>query len=234
MFDFAFHYSDLCVIGMLVVLEGLLSADNALVLAILVRHLPKKLQKLALLYGLGGAFFFRFLGILAAKWVMELWFLRAAGGLYLAYLAVKHFWETKRRSPLPHEPEALGYEKAGFWKTVALVELTDVAFAVDSILVAVAVSNKLWVVWVGGFLGIVAMRLVANVFICLLEKYPVLTHYAYLIVGWVSVKLLAHSYDSYVHNIEHLMPMWVFWIGMGVIVLSALSSLTRVVAKNKR
>ena len=78
------------------------------------------------------------------------------------------------------------------------------------------------------------MRLVANVFIRLLEKYPILTHYAYLIVGWVSVKLLAQSYDSYAHNMEHLMPSWIFWIGMGVIVLSALGSLTRVVAKNKR
>src|SRR3989338_4820256 len=148
-------WSDFSIIGMLVVLEGLLSADNALVLAILVSHLPKIDQKRALLYGLGGALLFRLLGILAARWIIELWYLRAVGGIYLIYLCVKHFIQHRRQEAVPHTPEQQRFQKAGFWKTVLLVELTDVAFAVDSILVAVAMSNKLWVVWTGGVFGVV-------------------------------------------------------------------------------
>jgi YkoY family integral membrane protein len=205
---------DLFAILTLIVLEGLLSGDNALVLAVLVKPLPKGQQQKALLYGIVGAFVLRFLALLAAGWLIRLWYLRAAGGLYLAYLALAHFLRRAReRGPLVPRPVQ------GFWHTVAVVELTDLAFAIDSIIVAVALSPKLWVVWTGGIMGIIAMRLVANYFIRILERFPALEDTAYALVGWISIKLLLESYDSWVHpGAElHLLPKWLFWLGIAAI-----------------
>ncbi|MBT1617404.1 TerC family protein, partial [Klebsiella pneumoniae] len=76
------------ILGTLLLLEGLLSADNALVLAVMVRHLAVNLQRKALAYGIGGAVVLRILGVLLASYVLEYWWLRAFGALYLAYLAI--------------------------------------------------------------------------------------------------------------------------------------------------
>src|SRR3989337_1952163 len=98
------------IIVTLVILEGLLSADNALVMAILVRPLPKHQQKRALMYGIVGAFVFRFLMLIFAIWIIKLWYLRAAGGLYLAYLTGRHFKQRTASSA-----KVLATQTTGFW-----------------------------------------------------------------------------------------------------------------------
>lgn len=182
--------ADLVTIGLLILLEGLLSADNALVLAILVLGLPREQQKRALRYGILGAFGFRFLAVLLASHLMEMNWVKAAGGLYLLYLALDHF--RKRDHDAPHKvPEAKpAWGLSAFWATVVRVELIDIAFSIDSILVAVALSPKLWVVVTGGILGIIAMRLVAGRFIALIRRYPALVDGAFIIIAWIGIKLL--------------------------------------------
>lgn len=208
---------DFLIIGTLVVLEGLLSADNALVLAILVKHLPKAQRQKALLYGIVGAFAFRFLGLLAAIWIVQFWYLRAIGGAYLLYLAAKHFIvhaSPERRARIKAGP--------GFWRTVLTVELTDIAFAIDSILVAVGLSHKLWVIWIGGALGIIAMRFAAGGFLKVLERFPGLEHTAYVLIAWISTKLLIEAYPGFAESVlgypSHIhLPVWFFWMVMGLI-----------------
>jgi YkoY family integral membrane protein len=188
-------------IVVLVVLEGLLSADNALVLAVLVKHLPPEQRLRALTYGLVGAYVFRFLAILFATILIQIWQFQALGAAYLLYVALKHLF-GRRPEPDPGRPAPTG---SGFWATVAKVELADIAFAIDSILAAVALVQSLppssWpqiggldggrflVVILGGFVGVAAMRLVASFFIRLLQRFPGLERAAYLIVGWIGVKL---------------------------------------------
>lgn len=197
MFGQTFQVSDLAGVGALIVLEALLSADNALVLAIMVRHLPKEQQRKALLYGLVGAFAFRLIAILFASLVLRQWWLQALGAGYLLWVPIKHFVQHSQDK----EVKAVG---RGFWGTVVAVELTDIAFAVDSILAGVTFidnkQSKLWVVYFGAIIGIVLLRFAASLFIRLLEKYPYLDHVAYLLVGWVGIKLAflaGHSYDIY-------------------------------------
>jgi YkoY family integral membrane protein len=188
-----FQFSDLGVVAFLVILEALLSADNALILAIMVRHLPADAQRRALLYGLGGAFIFRFVAILFASTILSLWWLQGIGTAYLLYLPIKHFVSHGQGK----EVKPLG---RGFWPTVIAVEIADIAFAVDSVLAGVALVRapaKLWVVYVGAIIGVVLLRFAATLFISLLEKYPLLDHVAYVLVGWVGVKLgfmAAHNY----------------------------------------
>lgn len=194
-FGQTFVISDLAGVAMLVLLEALLSADNALVLAIMVKHLPKQLQQKALLYGLAGAFVFRLIAILAASIVLSQWWLQAIGAAYLLYLPIKHFMHKAA--------EASGKPKAGagFWQTVIAVELTDIAFALDSVLAGIGFistpegvkQDKIWVVYVGAIIGIILLRFAASLFVRLLERFPSLDHVAYILVGWVGVKLGFHS-----------------------------------------
>ena len=184
------HFSDFITIGLLVILEGLLSADNALVLAILVLGLPRHQQQKALRYGILGAFAFRIAAILLAVHLIAVSWVKLLGALYLLYLAWGHFW--RRDGDAPHKvPEAkAAWGLSPFWATVVRVELIDIAFSIDSILVAVALSPKLWVVVTGGILGIIAMRLVAGRFIALIRRYPALVDGAFVIIGWIGIKLL--------------------------------------------
>ena len=155
--------TDLVTIGLLIALEGLLSADNALVMAIMVLGLPRGEHKQALRYGLLGGFASRFLATLLAVYLIRLAWVKLAGGLYLLYLTYSHFFgheEGTDRRVAPRAQPMLGLTP--FWATVVRVELINLASSIDSILVAVAMSPKLWVVVTGGILGIVAMRLVVG------------------------------------------------------------------------
>jgi len=182
--------ADLLTIGLLVLLEGLLSADNALVLAILVLGLPRDQQRKALRYGILGAFFFRIVAIVFAAQMMGFAWVKLVGGGYLLWLAYSHFFrheEGESRGTI--KPATPWFGLSIFWTTVIKVELTDIVFAVDSILVAVAMSPKLWVVITGGILGIVAMRLVIGQLLSLVQRYPALVDGAFVIIAWVAVKL---------------------------------------------
>ena len=199
------------IIATLVLLEGLLSADNALVMAVIVRPLPKQQQKKALYYGIAGAFFFRFLMLLTATWIIKLWYLRLAGALYLGWLTFQHF---RHRMAGHKDFEA---KPAGFWKTVLVLNLIDCAFAIDSVLAAVGLSDDIVIVFTGVALGIVAVRVAAGSFIKVLEKWPALEDVAYALIGWIALKLTIEAYGMYVGNTEIELPHWLFWTGMGAI-----------------
>jgi YkoY family integral membrane protein len=210
------HLTDFFTIALLVVLEGLLSADNALVLAILVLGLPRSEQRKALRYGIVGAFAFRILATLLAVHMLQVTWVKLIGALYLLYLTWGHFFghgdASERRAIKPARPW-MGL--SAFWATVVKVELTDIVFAVDSILVAVAMSPKTWVIISGGLLGIVAMRLVIGKLLALVRRYPALVDGAFVIIGWVGLKLMIeflHA-DGWIHFQVNK------WISFGLIVV---------------
>lgn len=194
----------------LIGLEGLLAADNALVLAIMVKHLPDEKRRKALFYGLAGAFILRLGSLFIISFLVNVWQVQALGAAYLLFIAGKHLYDQARNGDvLPVEARG----GSGFWMTVVKVEIADLAFAVDSILAAVALAVALkptgWftvggldggqfiVIFAGGMIGVIIMRFAANLFVSLLKERPGLETAAFLIVGWVGVKLvlitLAHE-----------------------------------------
>lgn len=200
----------LWVLVILIGLEGLLAADNALVLAIMVRHLPEKARKRALFYGLAGAFVLRFGSLFIISFLVDVWQVQAIGAAYLLFISGKNLYDKATHRKKDKKPQGNG---SGFWMTVLKVEIADLAFAVDSILAAVALAVALrptgWftigsldggqflVVFAGGMIGIIIMRFAANIFVKLLQTRPGLEIAAFVIVGWVGVKLviltLAHE-----------------------------------------
>ena len=207
---------DLITIGLLVALEGLLSADNALVMAIMVLGLPRTQHKQALRYGLLGGFAFRFLATLLAVYLIQLAWVKVLGGLYLLYLTYSHFFGQEEGVDRRQPPPAKGMlGLSPFWATVVRVELINLAFSIDSILVAVAMSPKLWVVVTGGILGIVAMRLVVGQLIVLVQRYPALVDGAFIIIAWVGFKLgVEYLHDAHYTTFE--IPRW---LSLGLIVV---------------
>ena len=211
--------SDLLTVGLLVILEGLLSADNALVVAVMILGLPRRQQKMALRYGLLGAFAFRIVATLLAVYLIRLAWVKLLGGLYLVYLTYQHFFQSgdaeQRSKPRPAKPW-LGL--SALWGTILKVELVNVAFSVDSILVAVAISSKTWVVLTGGLLGIVAMRIVIAQLLVIVRRYPTLVDGAFVIIALVGAKLLI-EYASAMNWIHYEMPKW---LSLGLIAITFL------------
>jgi YkoY family integral membrane protein len=191
-------------IGTLIILEGLLSSDNALVLAVMVKHLPKEKRKKALFYGLLGAYAFRFIAIGLGVYLIKLWWIKALGAAYLAWLSIKYFID-KRNSNGDEDEEAKGMNQSGllvrmfgvFWGTVVTVELMDMAFSVDSVLAAFGVSNEVWVLLIGGMLGVLMMRGVAGVFLALIDRVPELETTAYILILIISIKMFLEVFFHY-------------------------------------
>ena len=182
--------SDILTVGLLVVLEAMLSADNALVMAVIVLGLPRNQQRKALRQGLAGAFTSRIIATLLAVRLIRVLWVKLFGGVYLLYLAYAHFFGRSeagdRRTARKAKP-MLGL--SAYWSTVVRVEAINLMFSIDSILVAVAVSRVPWVVVTGGILGLVAMRVIAAQLLKLVERYPPLVDGAFIIIAWVGIQL---------------------------------------------
>lgn len=210
------NVADLVTIALLVALEGLLSADNAMVLAVLVLGLPKHEQRKALRYGIVGAFVFRVAAILLAVYLIQISWVMLVGAAYLLWLPYQHFAghadAESRRMP---RKAASWLGMAPFWATVVKVELTDIVFAIDSILVAVAMSNKTWVIITGGILGVIAMRLVIGQLLVLVNRYPALVDGAFIIIAWVGIKLLL----EYLHTAGYVHFEIPKWLSLGLVVV---------------
>jgi YkoY family integral membrane protein len=197
----------LMVVGNLIIIESLLSVDNAAVLATMVMDLPKEERARALRYGIIGAYVFRGICLLVAAWLVKIWWLKPLGGLYLLYLTYDYF---KSKATVKTDDDTLDKESnwlykmtigwmGRFWATVALVELMDLAFSIDNVFAAVAFSDNLILICFGVFVGILAMRFVAQGFVMLMEKNPFLETAAFIVIGVLGLKLMLSL-------LEHFMP----------------------------
>ncbi len=168
------------------VVDSLLSVDNALVLAVMVEHLPKRQRAKALRYGIVGAYAMRGASIFAASMLIGFWPLKLLGGAYLLALAISHLYPKTEAPDAATAPRRI----RGFWPTVALVEWLDFTFSLDNILATVALSRETWIVIAGVCISIIAMRFLAGVSLRWLNTFPILRTTAYLLILFIGAKLL--------------------------------------------
>jgi YkoY family integral membrane protein len=189
--------ASLAIIGNLIIIESLLSVDNAAVLATMVMDLPQNQRDKALKYGIWGAYFFRGLAMIFAAFLIKIWWLKPLGGLYLLYL-VYDYWKSKQTES--EEDDTIDKESnwlykltvgslGSFWATVCLVELMDMAFSIDNVFAAVAFTPNIILVCIGVFIGILAMRFIAQWFVKLMEKYNFLETAAFIVIAILGIKL---------------------------------------------
>ncbi len=197
--------NSLIIIFNLILIESLLSVDNAAVLATMVLDLPKEQRARALRYGIIGAYFFRGLCLLFAAWLIQIWWLKPLGGLYLLYLC----WDFFRRRAAPDNGDAVLVKEenwfykvtigmvGSFWATVISVEIMDLAFSLDNVFAVVAFTENIYLICIGVFIGILAMRFVAQWFVQLLERFPFLETSAFLVIGILGLKLVLSVPDHF-------------------------------------
>ncbi len=235
---FAFEWSALAIIVQLIYLEGILSIDNAAVLGAMVSRLPKDRpipwpgplrflqapvhrllggqQLAALKAGLFGAYVGRGSMLFVAAWVIQNRWLLLLGGFYLIYLAFAHFGaEAEEAEHLDRDPGRVPAAARSFWMVVLNVELADMAFSIDNVVAAVALSREMWVVLTGVFLGIVTMRFAAGIFVRLIQREPILEATAYLLVFVIGLELFAEELFGI-----HFSDLGKFAISLGVIVVT--------------
>ncbi|NJL99301.1 MAG: DUF475 domain-containing protein [Synechococcaceae cyanobacterium RM1_1_27] len=195
-------WTDLVVIAALVLLEAALSADNAVALAALVKHLPNQQeQNRALRWGMVGAFGFRILIVLTATWLLDYWPAKVIGAAYLLWLAFQHFRQDD------DDEENRIPSSANFWQTILLVEMTDLVFSFDSIAASIAVSPKAWVIITGGILGIILMRYMASFFLRWLDEFGRLEDAAYFMIAIVGGRMM---FNVLLPDLE--IPEWVMLV----------------------
>lgn len=172
----------------LIVIEGLLSVDNALAIAAMASHLEEKERKKAMNIGYIGAYGFRIVALLTASIIMGNHWLMLLGSLYLVWLMCSHFADQEEA-----DTDETGAKKAipqSFAKTIAMIAFLDLSLSFDNVVAAVAFARDSKVlVYVGVTLGIITLRLVAGYCIKLLERQPWLEHTAFLLVGFVGMLL---------------------------------------------
>ncbi len=233
----------LLIILNLIVIESLLSVDNAAVLATMVLDLPKEQREKALKYGIVGAYVFRGICLLIAAWLVKVWFLKPLGGLYLIYLAFSYFRGKAKKAKATEEEKHVEKGESwlykvtvgtlgNFWATVALVEVMDLAFSIDNVFAAVAFTDHIFLIYTGVFIGILAMRFVAQFFVKLMEKFTFLETVAFLVIGVLGIKLFSSLYthfnegDPVAKFIEgEKMDMYVSIFTVAIFVLPVLSSM---------
>jgi len=197
--------TSLAIIGNLVIIESLLSVDNAAVLATMVMDLPKEQRNRALKYGIWGAYIFRGVAMIFASALITIWWLKPIGGLYLLYLVFDWY---KSKQTKTDEDDTIDKESnwlykltvgslGSFWATVCLVELMDMAFSIDNVFAAVAFTPNIILVCIGVFIGILAMRFIAQWFVNLMEKYPFLETAAFIVIGILGLKLTLSLVEHY-------------------------------------
>ncbi len=192
----------------LIGLEAVLSADNAIALASLVQGLEDvKLERLALNWGLVAAFVMRMALIFSATWVLRFWQFELLGALYLLWLALDYFVLSEDEEHHHH-----GRRFTSIWQAIPLIAVTDLAFSLDSVTTAIALSDERWLVITGGVIGIIALRFMAELFIRWLQEFIYLQDAGYVTVVLVGLRLLLK-----VINDQWVPPEWIMAVAIGLI-----------------
>lgn len=207
----------LLLLPVLVALEAVLSADNAIALAAIAQGLEdKKLERQALNLGLLVAYVLRMLLILTATWVTKYWQFEVMGAAYLLWLVFQHFTSEEDEEHHHHGPRF-----ANLWQAIPTIALTDLAFSLDSVTTAIAVSKQTWLVLLGGTIGVITLRFMAGLFIRWLDEYVHLEDAGYCTVALVGVRLLARAI-----NPDLVPPEWVMVSAIALIFLWGFSKRT--------
>lgn len=186
--SFDFGIETLFILIILVALEAVLSADNAIALASIAQGLKdKQQQNYALNVGLIIAYILRVILIITATWVVQYWQFEVIGGLYLLWLTFRYFTNGENEEG---EDKNSNLNFTSLWQAIPLIGVTDLAFSLDSVTTAIAVADETWLIIAGGTIGVIALRFLAQLFIRWIEEYTHLEDAGFITVGLVGLRLI--------------------------------------------
>ncbi|MCF4968994.1 TerC family protein [Nostoc sp. CMAA1605] len=205
------------VLLILVFLEAVLSADNAIALAAIAQGLDnKKLERQALNIGLVVAYVLRITLLLTATEVQKFWQFELLGAAYLLWLVFQHFTSAESENDHHHGPRF-----NSLWQAIPVIAFTDLAFSLDSVTTAIAVSQEKWLVLTGTTIGIITLRFMAGLFIRWLDEFENLEDAGYITVSLVGLRLLLK-----VINDDLVPPEWLMITAIALILAWGFSKRT--------
>ncbi|MEB3218265.1 MAG: TerC family protein [Nostocales cyanobacterium 94392] len=205
------------VLLILIFLEAVLSADNAIALAAIAQGLDdEKIQRQALNIGLVVAYVLRITLLLTATWVQKYWQFELIGAAYLLWLVFQHFTSEEDEEHHHHGPR---YKS--LLQVIPVIAFTDLAFSLDSVTTAIAVSDTKWLVITGTTIGIITLRFMAGLFIRWLDEFVYLEDAGYITVAFVGIRLLLR-----VVNEAFVPPQWVVITAIAIILAWGFSKRT--------
>ena len=203
----------------IVSLELVLSADNAVALASITKKLNNlELQKKALNIGIFIALILRILVILTAQFVLSFWPVKLVGGVYLLFLSFSKLYSFQDLNKI-ETISSKTVEKTSLLKVILILAVTDLAFSIDSVTAAVAISDQFLLVITGAIIGVVALRFTSGLFVKWLEIYSNLEKSGYIAVGLIGLKLILQLILY-----ELVIPEYIFFMIMLFLFLWGFSS----------
>jgi len=223
-----FSWLDVPRVFVLIILECALSADNALILAAIIHPLSPKKRTKALWIGFSSAIFLRLAAIVSLAYFIQFFWIQLLGAVYLLYLAIAYRY--KKRSSKG------AFVEKPLWQVVMHIECIDLIFAIDSMIAALAlvgagyssqtgISDKLWIVYLGGIIGLSLMRVAAKILSSLMDTFANLEKAAHYLIGWIAVKLGFQTLYHHLAKEPHEAALYTeitFWVVALAILLYAL------------
>jgi YkoY family integral membrane protein len=192
----------------LIALEAVLSADNAIALAAIAQGLEdNELQRQALNFGLLAAYILRITLIMSATWVIKFWQFELLGAVYLLWLVFNYFTSEEDEQ---HHHHSIRF--VSVWQAIPTIAITDLAFSLDSVTTALAVSDEMWLILIGGTIGVITLRFLAGLFIRWLKEFTHLEDAGFLTVGFVGLRLLVKALKP-----EFVPPEWIIIAAIAII-----------------
>lgn len=206
-----FGTDTLLLLPVLITLEAVLSADNAIALAAIAQGLgTPAMQRTALNVGLVVAFCLRVVLILTATWVVQFWQFELLGAAYLLWLVFQYFTSDENNKSGKHHHH--GPRFSSVWQAIPMIAVTDLAFSLDSVTTAIAFSQEIWLVLMGGLIGVITLRFMAGLFIRWLDEFMYLEDAGFITVALVGFRLLLR-----VINPEFVPPEWLMILAIALL-----------------
>ncbi len=200
----------------IILIDLILSGDNAIVIALAVRTLPPKKQRLGIIVGAGSAAVLRILFTFIATHLMQVPYLKLVGGLLILWIAVKLLSENE--DPNPKQRQA-----HGLFHAVWIIMVADVTMSLDNVLaVAGASKGSLLLLWFGLGLSIPLVMFASGVLSKLMGQFPIIVLIGSAVLGKVGADMVAGDPVLYKHisSIPHI-HSFVEILGIGFILLIA-------------
>ncbi|MDC3041172.1 hypothetical protein OA105_02130 [Prochlorococcus sp. AH-736-B08] len=201
-------YEIFTLLPILISLELLLSADNAVALASLTKSLDSsELRSKALNIGITISLLFRIILIILSNVLLKFIFIRVFAGFYLIYLFISNVFFNSDIENAENGTENNNNNNFRFLRVVALLSITDFAFSIDSITTAVAISDQYILIIFGAVIGVLALRFTSGIFLKLLDIFSRLETAGYVAILIVGIKLLLNTLIK-----ESILPDYYFYI----------------------
>ncbi|PFJ06754.1 hypothetical protein COD67_09310 [Bacillus cereus] len=166
----------------IIVIDLVLAGDNAIVIGLAARRLPKDQQKKVIIWGTVGAIAIRAVATLAVVWLLKIPGLLLIGGILLIWIAYKLIAEGKNHNVKAEE---------GFWPAIKTIIIADALMGIDNVLaVAGAAHGNFSLVIIGLFVSIPVVVWGSTLILKWVERFPVIITIGAAILAYTAAKMI--------------------------------------------